>query len=147
MLGRLLSLESVTAADLQEEDSFWQQHWLLVCLTSPFKMFFKNSCSKWKCWSRIPMALFIGGKMEELFFNLVLTWNVARHMESNWVEQCDRTKPLTSENWTWPKNLLQVCFHEPAALFFWAGRTDLVQSWLLAVLWSQFPFVWWDGNV
>jgi len=66
----------------------------------------------------------------------------------NCVEQYDRTSPLTLENWTWPKNLLleQVCFHELAMLFFWAGRTDVIQAWLLARLWSQFSFVLWDSN-
>lgn len=90
-------------------------------------------------------------KMQELLFPFSFNLKGCQAHEGvkNWVEQYDRTSPLTSENWMWPKNPLleQVCFPELVVLFFWAGRTDLVQAWLSTWRWSQPSFVLWDSSL
>lgn len=134
-LAQTAVIWSSCAADLHKEGSLWQKRWLFASLTSPFKMFFKTICSKWKFWSRIRIMLFIGGrnwKTVWVFLKFIFNFKCCQAHEGvkNWVGHYDRTNPLTSENWMWPKNLLlkQVYFHELAVLFFWAGRTGLI--WL-----------------
>lgn len=151
-LAQTAVIWSSSAADLHKEGSLWQKRWLFVSLTSPFKMFFKTICSKWKFWSRIRIMLFIGGrnwKTVWVFFKFIFNFKCCQAHEGvkNWVGHYDRTNPLTSEKWMWPKNLLlkQVYFHELAVLFFWAGRTGLILAPLLTRLWSQFSFVLWDS--
>lgn len=151
-LGLTAVIGSSTAADLHEEGSLWQKHWLFVSLTWPFKMFLKTVCSKWKFWSTIPIVLFIGGRnWKTVWVFIIFIFNFkccqAHEEVKNWVGLYNRTNPHTSANWMLPKSLLlkQVYFHELAVLFFWAGRTGLILAPLLTRLWSQFSFVLWDS--
>lgn len=149
-VGQTAVVGSIIAADLHKKVPFDKSIGCLCPWPHHSKCFFKNSCSKWKCWSSIPIALFIGGRNGRIFYLFIFNFKCCQAHEGvkNWVEQYDRTNPLTSENWMWPKNLLlkQICFHELAVLFSWAGRADLIQAWLLARPWSQLSFVLWDSK-
>lgn len=151
MLGRQLLLDLLLQQVCTRKVPFDKSIGCLCHWPHHSKCFFKTAVQSESGGLEFLLHFLLEEEMEDLFFfKFIFNFKCCQAHEGvkNWVEQRDRTNPLTSENWTWPKNLLlqQVCFHELAVLFFWAGRTDLIQAWLLARPWSQLSFVLWGSN-